>query len=268
MLINSVILFLRDALPVLLFISILCAILNRPGYSLSWLLPSATIGAVGVIILSANMAQISELNDGFGVELVTASIHLFIYLTLLLFLLQPGQTLQPGKSADKFKLQALILATIASSALISINGANLFIYFNGFWSDSGANNALLIGSILGFGISLSLSLLLYYGLSSSLINHWAKLPLIMLSFVGARQVTEATYFLIQADWLPTTQPIWNTSKWLSDSSEFGHLFNAFFGYEASPSVLQITLHLVALLIPLWLVFRIKTHSFYLMENPQ
>ncbi|NQZ12278.1 MAG: hypothetical protein HRT35_34430, partial [Algicola sp.] len=103
----------------------------------------------------------------------------------------------------------------------------------------------------------SLALLLYYGLSASMMERWSKLPMLVLAVAAARQVTEAVYFLIQADWLPTSQPLWNTSSWLSDSSEFGHLVNALTGYEASPSAVQVGLHLLALIVPLLMIIKIN-----------
>lgn len=245
MLINSVVLFLRDALPVLLFISILSAVIQRSTGSLSWLLKAALFGVIGIVVLSAFIDQISQWFDGFGFELFTAIIHILAYVAVLLFL----------------RLGSVVPASFAVSLLLSIHGTNLYIYSSGFWSSSSLNSPLLIGSILGFGISFSLALLLYYGLNSSLLERWPALPLAVLAVSAARQISEAAYFLTQADWLPTQQPLWNTSSWLSDSSEFGHLINALTGYEASPSAIGVTLHVIALLLPLLMIIKMK------MNNP-
>jgi high-affinity iron transporter len=189
MLINSVVLFLRDALPLLLFISILSAIIYLQTNSLRWLVKAIIFGVLGTVALSAFIDRVSEGFDGFGFELLTATIHIFAYISVLLFL----------------RSSSIVLATIAVSLLLSVHGTNLYIYSSGFWSSGGVNvnNALLIGSTLGFGISFSLALLLYYGLSASMMERWSKLPMVVLALTAARQVTEAVYFLIQADWLPT-----------------------------------------------------------------
>jgi high-affinity iron transporter len=52
---------------------------------------------------------------------------------------------------------------------------------------------------------------------------------------------------------------------LSDSSEFGHLINALTGYEASPNAMQVIIHMIALLIPLIIVGRIKLNHPYKAE---
>ena len=156
MLINSVVLFLRDALPMLLFISILSAIIYLKTNSLRWLIKATALGALGTVALSAFIDRVSEAFDGFGFELLTATLHILAYLSVLLFL----------------RFRSIMLATLAVSLLLSVHGTNLYIYSSGFWSS--ANNALLIGSILGFGISFSLALLLYYGLSASMMERWSS----------------------------------------------------------------------------------------------
>lgn len=250
MLINSVILLLRDALPVLLFISILSAVIDRDTESMTWLYKAVGFGAVGIFIVSNFINPVSELADGFGFELMTATMHLLAYSAAVWFIV-----------ARKTE-QRILLASIATVLLISIHGTNLNIYFSGFWSDPNALDALLMGATLGLGISMSLAILMFYTLQSSILEHWPKLPLVVLALAAARQVTEAAYFLIQADWLPTEQPLWNTSQFLSDSSEFGHFFNALTGYEASPSSMQISIHAVALLVPVIIIVTksISTHQ--------
>lgn len=242
MLINSVILFLRDALPVLLLISVLSAIIARQDGSILWLTKAVPAGVVGMLILSMVVNPISEFFDGFGFELFAVLVHVLTYLCAILFIL-----------AGKHRRE--LIATIAVCLLLSIHGTNLFIYFNGFWSAPGGRDALLVGTSLGLGISLSLAMLLYYGLRSSMIESWPKLPLYMLSLAAARQVSEAVYFLHQADWLPATRPLWNTSQYLSDSSEFGHFFSALVGYEASPSAIQVIMHSIALGLPLLIILK-------------
>lgn len=247
MLINSVILFLRDALPVLLFISIMCAIIARETESVAWLTKAVLGGVLGIFVVSLIINPVSELFDGFGFELLTVLIHLLAYVSAVLFIFF-------GKH------QRVLVATVATSLLIAIHGTNLFIYFHGFWSMPNVLDALLVGTTLGLGISVSLAILLYYGLRSTLIDSVPKLPLFVLSLAAARQVTEAVYFLIQADWLSAGQPLWNTSKYLSDSSEFGHFFNALTGYEASPSAIQVVMHLVALGLPLLILLKRNSNA--------
>ena len=64
----------------------------------------------------------------------------------------------------------------------------------------------------------------------------------------------ATQLLIQADWLPSELPIWNSNKLLSEQSIIGQLASANFGYEATPTLIQLYFYLVSLsLIPLTLL---------------
>ncbi len=244
MLINAVILFLRDALPVLVLISILAAIIYRHSDSTLWLTKGLALGLLGLIIQASFINPISDWFDGFGFEMITTLSHLLVYCALLGFIL--------CRNENRMKLAVVIVAL-----LITTSGTNVYIYLNGFWSDPHALDALLVGTALGLGISLSLAVLLYYALRSELIDSVPQLPMIVLSLAAARQVTEAVYFLIQADWLQASTPLWNTSAILSDSSEFGHLFNALTGYEASPSTIQVVFHLIALGSPLLLIYKTR-----------
>ena len=61
---------------------------------------------------------------------------------------------------------------------------------------------------------------------------------------------QATLLLIQADGLPAQAPLWNSSRWLPESSPLGQLLYALIGYEATPSPLVVGIYLASMIIAL------------------
>ena len=56
--------------------------------------------------------------------------------------------------------------------------------------------------------------------------------------------------LVQADWLPASQPLWNSSAWLPEGSLLGQLLYALIGYEATPGPWQVGLYGASILLAL------------------
>jgi high-affinity iron transporter len=70
----------------------------------------------------------------------------------------------------------------------------------------------------------------------------------LLCLIGAGMVMQATLLLEQVDWLPSAQPLWDSSALVSEQSVTGELLYAVFGYEATPSAVQIGLYVGSLLL--------------------
>ena len=63
-------------------------------------------------------------------------------------------------------------------------------------------------------------------------------------------MSQATQFLIQADWLASTEPVWDSSHIISEHSLPGQLLYALMAYEATPTWSQIIIYLTSLLLML------------------
>ncbi len=249
MLINTVLIFLKNALPAFFLIAVTASILQPYTIRMRtkiWVVISAISAA---IILSQTMNFLSQFFDGVGAELITALIHILLFLVLLTQLfLNSSQTDKSNLTLQfDFFLLGMFLAII-------LNGTNLLIYVNGFWSLQNTNNSIIIGSILGLGISLSSALLLLYILRSKIFFHWFKLPYLAFIFTSARQLSEFSLQLLQADWLASSEAVWDSSKFVLNNSETGRFMNALIGYESTPSFIQIIFYFCGLIIPLFIIY--------------
>ncbi len=234
MLINSVILFLRDALPIFILIAL---ILSLQVYTTRILVRGVLLGLAGCVLISLNLSGLSELYEGSGFELVKCLLIALLFAACSIIYLFPTQ-----KSP---LVNGAIIVAIAS--IIVPNASSFIVYFAGFWSNTSDNLSLSLGTILGIGISLSVATLTYLSL---LMLRSARLNHACLLIFCAGQTAQITSLLQQINWLSGENRLWDTSHWVSDTSEYGHLFNAIFGYEATPNTTYLIIYGIALTLPI------------------
>ena len=248
MLINTVILFLRDVLPLFVLLSLLFVLLpmRKP-----WLLFATLLSLFACLFFINQIDYVSEKFDGAGMELFFLSCHLLVYLCVwfvgYLHIKDPLQS----SSHWAFAMSTLLIFTFL------INGTNFLVYFNGFWSQANAPQAILLGTLLGLGICLSISILLHFILLWLAQTCGRGSVILALLIYASGQLTGSLTLLVQIDWLEYSQPLWDLNEIISDQSELGHFLNVLIGYKASPSVHQLSLYILALTLPLLVYWQLR-----------
>jgi len=238
MLINTVVLFLRELMPVLLLLSVLL-VWQRS----QWRTLLLTIAAPALLILLVMAKQYTEISlwaDGAGLELVYAILYFSVPVLLALALVYP-------------RLEILLVG-FAGAALFAINGSNLVLYFFVYQREASATPALLLGSALGVGIGLSVAVLLYYTLDE-LSRFRQQYFYWVVALLAARQSSKAAQILIQSDWVAGGPVLWDSQQLINEQSEYGQFFNALVGYEATPTLSQFVAYLLTAAIILGLSYR-------------
>lgn len=252
MLINTVILFLRDALPVFVAMAILLSLLQKQGIKHSWSYVAAIIGLLFSFALLSTFDSISHALDDTGREWLYGSLYLVCYCTTLLLLSQVSM-------ASKVTSSAATLAIIRYCALVLIiivmmlNGANFLIYITGFWHQNNASNVLSIGVVLGIGICTSIAVLLYF-LMDAVQRYYRLISETLLVFFSAGLLMQATNLLLQIDVLTNSKALWDSNHLVIENSEIGYLLTVFFGYDATPTLMQLSLYIAAIVIAFILIF--------------
>ncbi|MFT4939611.1 MAG: high-affinity iron transporter [Paraglaciecola sp.] len=248
MLINTVILFLRDVLPLFVLLSLLLAIMpiGKP-----WLSFATLLSLLTCLFFTNQIDFISEKFDGAGMELFFFFCHLLVY--LLVWFVGYLQINNCAQSSAKWKIvmSALLIITFI------INGTNFLVYFNGFWSQVDAPQSILLGTLLGLGICLSVAVLLHFSLLWLAKKYGRGSVILALLLYASGQLTDSLNLLVQIDWLEYSQPIWDLNEIISDQSELGHFLNVLIGYKASPSIHQLSLYLLAFTLPLLAYWRLR-----------
>lgn len=235
MLINTVLVYIRELLPVLLLVATLLTLQHRNRH---FLLRCALFTIPTLIFLSLWLRDIMQLAEGNGLELLFVSAHL-LTLTALIIL-------------SAYRGQHSFVSVVAVCAQLLVCGINLLLYGLTNISSENSTESFWLGAVLGIGIGLSIAVI-WYQLLAELQRFSQAVPGVMLALIGARLGIEMVTLLGQIDWLPSGKALWDSSAIISEQTEAGVFFQAWFGYEATPDAIQLSCWLVniAVILMLW-----------------
>jgi high-affinity iron transporter len=239
LLLNSVIIVLREVLEAVLLISVFLSGANFLNLGNRWLVASLLLGILGAVSYGALLDPVSELFDGVGQELFNAVLQfaVFVLIVAIVFLL-PRQMNRERK--HQTRIQAFM--AIAVALAITREGAEILTYVSGFWSMNDIHTAVAIGSFIGACIGFSVGILMYYLLVSQPRRRALPITFVLLFLVAASMSSQAVRLLIQADWISAAGALWDTSSILPEQSLLGQLLYALIGYEATPSAVEVTIY--------------------------
>ena len=257
MLINTVLLFLQSALPMFIIISLLLLRFTTSSQRLITHKSVIFISSFAMslaFILNQYMETISQLFDGKGTEFVFSFGFIVIYCcSALLFLLNENHGFNNVKRS---------LALIVFLLVFSLNGSHFMLYLSSYWTQSlsfelsefksAGFESLVIGIILAVGICASFAILLYFLLRYSDTYIHIKSSCYFLLFFAIGQLMQSIFLLQQVDVLPFNSIIWNSSNLIVENSEFGQLLHVLFGYETTPSFLQLIIYFTAFIVPVFI----------------
>ena len=233
MLINTVVLFLRDTLPIFLLLSVLLALPGVSRLSLVWRIASLLVTAA---MTYSYLGVISQLAEGAGFELLKSLLLVTAWIGICTLVI--------------FPLSRCYLVSVGITLLVLgiglPNSLHFMVYFVSELSRNSDSTLLFLGTTIGLGISISIAILLNIALTH-FVSHKATFCFTTL-FVAA-QVANIALLLEQIDIFPAPQQVWDSSQIINDNSEYGHLLNALIGYEATPSMSYIMLFIFTLVVP-------------------
>ena len=236
MLLTSVILVLREVLEAALLVSLLMALSQRLGNSSRWVPVALVAGLLGAAIYGFNIDRASEWFDGVGQEVVNATLQMTIYVLLCLI------AMVTVRQTRRHSPQALGLLPMLMTAAVLLavvrEGSEIMIYLSGFMRLPDQLTSVLAGSAIGAGIGMSVGAVFYFALLN-LSRRAAELTGgVLLVLVAGGMVAQASQLLIQADWLPSQYPPWDSTWLVDEQTVTGQLLYALVGYEATPTPLQ------------------------------
>lgn len=251
MLINTVILLLRDGLPIVFMLVLLLSSMKNAHYSYQWLIKAVSIAMLVTASLLIFIDTIAHWYDGMGIELLFSIGFIGVYFLIVVHLFaKPNTTplwLKPASAMGIFVL------------VVSVNTINFLVYLTGFWSQTELLASILIGMLLGVGICVSVGILLYFILQLNQQKVQFGINNILLLLFGCGQLTQAIHLLLQMDLLPAEAAIWDSSFLVDENSELGYFFTALVGYDARPTSLHIFLYVIALLLPIAFYYWRRNH---------
>jgi len=252
MLINAVVIILREVLEASLIMGVLLALSQLNLLSKNWCFKAIMLGVMVAIVYAVNLANISALYEGVGQEIANTVLYvcIFIFVLLIIYSLR-----------DKQYSNVAIGAMFACVALAVVReGSEVIVYIHGFSTIPELYTPVLIGSLIGAGIGLSIGVFIYYLIVNLPYIYGVRFGFIVLVFIAGGMVSQATQMLLQADLISSELPIWDSSQIISEQSIVGQVLFAMMGYEATPTQLQVVLYVLSILLTTFLAVSSIRHT--------
>lgn len=243
MLLDIIILVLRETLEAGVLLSVLLCMSNQNKLSLNWLWVGLILGCVVAIFYAANFSAVGEIFDYAGQEVLNASIQIIICICLLVicsFLILKKQFYMPSSIVP--------IMVIVIGLAITRELTEMIIFYTGFVQSQGDIGKALTSGFIGLMIGASFGVLCYAAISSWHPSTSRKVQIGLLTLIAAGMSVQATQLLIQVDWITASKPVWNTNWILSESSIVGQMTYAVLGYEATPSFPEVFFYATIVLI--------------------
>ena len=257
MFLNAVILVLQEILEAAMLISIMLVLTYelRQHWPASfhlrvrWVVNAMVTGTVGAWIYAWSMPTVSTWFDYAGLEIVDACLQFGIIFFLLVFCF----VLDP----KVFEAEAGKRSTIASTSMVVVvalgiirEGSEIILYGAGIMGQPENITPVVLGGLMAAGIGISSGWFLFYGLVSLKQRAAFRTAVILLALFAGNMAAQGVLLLTQADWLPYTIELWDSSGLLAEYTVPGQLLYALIGYEATPSLLQAGAYLTAVILVL------------------
>lgn len=238
MLLNIIVIVLRELLEASILIAVLLSSCRHQAIPLRWLPVALLLGSLGAGIYGWQLHNISQWFDYTGQELLNAGMQFFLYGTIcLLVMLQWART-------PRHKTMATLMALMVITAMVR-EGSEIYLFLSGFLLNDQVWLQTITSLFISLGIGLSAGALTYYSLTSLPERLAGPACSVALTLIGAGMVLQATQLLIQADWIAATEPLWDSRWLLNEASIAGQLAYAIFGYEATPSLTEVLVYALA-----------------------
>ncbi|MCB1667757.1 MAG: hypothetical protein R3E73_03535 [Porticoccaceae bacterium] len=240
MLLSIIVIVLRETLEASVLISIMLSLTHCRKLPTSWLYPALLSGLTGAGIYALSLGWISEQFDYVGQEVLNASLQYLIYVLLVIVC-----AMQYLGGTRHTRHLPLFMALTVAIALVR-EGGELVVFYSGFLQGNTSLTSAVTSGFIGLALGLSAGVVFYYGVILLPEIEVRRTLTLLLSLIACGMVLQATQLLIQADWLPTNQPLWDSNELLAENSIAGQIAYAIFGYESRPSVVEISFYLVAM----------------------
>ncbi len=237
----------REGLEASLIVGIVLAYLsktdNRAWARTVWLGTAAAI-AVSIVTGAALFFTIGEL-AGRAEKLFegAAMLSAVIVLTWMIF------WMRKQAAGIKRNLETRIEGAIVTGSALGLASVAFFAVLREGWetslflfaiSESSSPVVTAVGAGLGLVVSVTLGVLLFHGSRRLNLRQFFTVTGVLLIVFAAGLLAHAVHEFQEALLLPELVPnLWNTNGILSESSTVGQFLKALFGYNGSPSLLEV-----------------------------
>jgi high-affinity iron transporter len=213
-------------------------------------------GLVGAFLLALFTNKITELANGYGQEIV----NIFILALALIMIAWTvvwmkkeslrfsKAAFEAGKKIEVGEQPKIILSLMIASSIFR-EGAEIVLFTQGVLAGGVVNFAFISSLLLGCVAGVIFGLAFYFGLIKFAFKHIFSFTSILLMLLASSLASQIAKNLIQADIVTMfSNPIWNSSWIVSNGSFLGQFLMNVFGYNASPSGLELSFYFTTLVV--------------------
>jgi high-affinity iron transporter len=249
---TTVIIILREFLEGALLLSLLAALHTKHHLYRHWMLAALLLGMIGAFFYARAIASISEYFDGRGQEIIN-SLSLSVIALSLGLQIAGFSFFYPDRPTTAHNNNTALHILLALSAMLIIimaitrEGAEIFVYYSSINIQPAKTSSMFIGGIIGVGLGICMGILIFVMLCQLTAKNLMFTTSALLILVTAGLFSEAMRSLIQAGLVAASEPLWNSSHLIPESSIAGQLLYAVFAYEATPTREELTVWLMTAL---------------------
>ncbi|MES2627236.1 MAG: FTR1 family protein [Pseudomonadota bacterium] len=257
MFLNAVILVLQEILEAVMLISVMLVLTNQlrrywPDtfqVRTKWVVYAVLSGTVGACFYAWIMPTVSAWFDYSGLEIIDAVMQFGIIGSLLGFCYALNPAVFQANAPTRSLIASIFLIAAVALGIVR-EGSEIILYGAGIIGQPENFTPVVLGGLMAAGIGISSGWFLFYGLVSLKPRHAFRAALVLLALFAGNMAAQGVLLLTQADWLPYTAELWDSSNLLAEYSVPGQLLYALIGYEANPSLLQAGAYIVTALLVL------------------
>ncbi len=150
-----------------------------------------------------------------------------------------SQAVQKGAFAPLFLVAFLVIIR---------EGVELALFLTAA-AYSSTENQVLIGAVVGLGVSVMLGWMLYSATSRLNLRRFFQVTGILLLLFAAGLVAHGIHEFNEVGWIPAViDPLWNMNHILDENSTVGEMLKALFGYNGNPSLTETAAYWMYIII--------------------
>lgn len=253
----------REGLEAALIIAALVSLLNRFGEKRLTRSVWAGAGAAAAVSLMSGVVMFAlageaakEAGELFEILVVFCAVLLLTY--MILWMRKNGRvaqellvhkTSEAARAASPLALGSLAFVAVGREGLETV----LFLLAG---TEPAGSLAIMVGGFAGLSLAIGVGIIFYRGSLGINLSILFKVTGVMLIVFAAGFLGHSLGELGETGWWPSFfRPVWDASGLLTDNSGPGAALKSLFGYDASPSVSQITGYWSYLVVMMWLFLR-------------
>lgn len=222
-----------------------------------WIFGGVAAGVVGSCIVALFANALSQAFSGSGQEVFNAAV-LGVAVVMLtwhnVWMARHGRELAmsfkaAGEAvADGSKSLAALAAVVALAVLRE--GFEVVMFLYGVLATDGATAySVFVGGLGGLVLGMLVCLATYGGLLTIPDRYLFGVTGILIAFLAAGMAAQAVNFLEQANVVTALDAtVWDTSRFLSESSAVGRALHTLIGYADRPTAMQLLVYLAVLAV--------------------